>query len=623
MTSLSTPPSSASIVTASAVIDRSGVISSKEAATLWGLFSERVRRTPDRIAYRDYDPVTKAWRDHTWRAVATRIDRFRAALAEEGLMSGDRVALLLPNGIDWVCFDIAAHALGLVVVALYPHDSPANNAFILGHSDARLALLDTQARWRSLAGFCSVFPALERVWIHHNNAREPAAVTAGPLLHGLADVLAAETSVPPVVPVAPTALATLIYTSGTTGQPKGVMLSHFALLWNAEATAAIIPPLPDDVFLSILPLAHAFERTVGYYLPMMGGCTVAYARSAQDLRGDLVTVRPTVLLAVPNLFERMSAAIYANVKGNVVKRILLNLAASLGWRRVEAAQHRDGHLNFGDRLLWPVLNRFVATPVMAAFGGRLRVAVSGGAPLGPGIARFLIGLGLPLVEGYGLTEAAPVVAASALGDNVPGFVGHPLPNVDVQLSGRGELRVRSPSLMMGYWKDEAETARVLNAAGWLSTGDLAEVRGGRICIAGRLKEMIVLTIGEKVNPNAVEAEICRDALFEQVAVIGDGRPFLVALIVLNSAAWRRFAEESYAKPDRPNAPSVKAKVLAKVEKLLAGFPRYAQVRAVHLTLQPWTIEAGLLTPTLKIKRDILRNVFATEIEKLYNQRGYS
>ncbi len=183
--------------------------------------------------------------------------------------------------------------------------------------------------------------------------------------------------------------------------------------------------------------------------------------------------------------------------------------------------------------------------------------------------------------------------------------------------------MRSPSLMMGYWKDEAETARVLNAAGWLSTGDLAEVRGGRICIAGRLKEMIVLTIGEKVNPNAVEAEICRDALFEQVAVIGDGRPFLVALIVLNSAAWRRFAEESYAKPDRPNAPSVKAKVLAKVEKLLAGFPRYAQVRAVHLTLQPWTIEAGLLTPTLKIKRDILRNVFATEIEKLYNQRGYS
>jgi long-chain acyl-CoA synthetase len=311
------------------------------------------------------------------------------------------------------------------------------------------------------------------------------------------------------------------------------------------------------------------------------------------------------------------------VKGNVVKRTFLHLAASLGWRRVEAAQNPDRHLNLGDRLLWPLLNRFVAMPVMAAFGGRLRVAVSGGAPLGADIARFLIGLGLPLVEGYGLTEAAPVVAAATLGDNVPGSVGHPLPNVDFKLTERGELLVRSPSVMLGYWKDEAETARVLDAAGWLSTGDLAEISDGRIRIAGRLKEMIVLTIGEKVNPNAVEAEICRDALFEQAAVIGDGRPFLVALIVLNNAAWKQFAEENDATPGRPNAASVKTKVLAKVEKLLAGFPRYAQVRAVHLSLQPWTIEAGLLTPTLKIKRDILRSVFANEIERLYDHRGYS
>ena len=227
------------------------------------------------------------------------------------------------------------------------------------------------------------------------------------------------------------------------------MLSHFALLWNAEATAAIIPPLADDVFLSILPLAHAFERTVGYYLPMMGGCAVAYARSAQDLRDDLVTVRPTVRVAVPYLFERMCAAIRASVKGSVVKPTLLHLAASLGWQRVEAAQHPDRHFNFGDFLLWPLLNRFVAMPVMAVFGGRLRVAVSGGAPLGAGIARFLIGLGLPMVEGYGLTEAAPVVVAAALGDNVPGSVGHPLPNVDFKLSGQGELLVRSPSLMIG------------------------------------------------------------------------------------------------------------------------------------------------------------------------------
>ena len=595
------------------------IIGCNEAGTLWGLFSKRVRQTPDSIAYSDYNPVSNRWRDHTWRAIAARTDRFRAALAEQGLKPGDRVAVLLPNGVDWVCFDMAAHALGLVVVALYPHDSPANNAYILGHSDARLACLDTPARWQSLSEHCVAYPCLEHVWIREGTV-ELDAIAERPVVRRLADVLAGEGPVPPVASVTPSALATLIYTSGTTGRPKGVMLSHFALLWNAEASATIIPPRPEDVFLSILPLAHAFERTVGYYLPMMGGSAVAYARSAKDLGEDLVMVRPTVLLGVPRVFERMCAAIRANVENSVGKRILLRLAASLGWRRVELAQHPDRHLNLGVRLLWPPLHRFVVVPIMTAFGGRLRVAVSGGAPLGVGIARFLIGLGFPLVEGYGLTEAAPVVAATALGDNVPGSVGRPLPGVDVKLTIRGELLVRSPSVMIGYWKDEAETAQALDAAGWLFTGDIAEIRNGRIFVAGRLREMIVLSIGEKVNPNIVEAEIARDALFEQAAVIGEGRPFLAALILLNSAAWKRFAEENHEKPDRPNAPSAKIKLLARVQQLLGEFPRYAQVRAIHLTLQPWTIDAGLLTPTLKVKRDVLQRVFANEIEKLFGER---
>ncbi|MFI5012190.1 MAG: AMP-dependent synthetase/ligase, partial [Hyphomicrobiales bacterium] len=504
---ISTLRSSASMMTTSAIIG------CNEAGTLWGLFCKRVRQTPDSFACRDYNPVSDSWRNHTWRAIAARTDLFNAALVKQGLKPGDRAALLLPNGIDWVCFDMAAHALGLVVVALYQHDSPANNAYILGHSDARLVFLDTPARWQSLSAHCAAFPCLERVWVR-DGAAEPDIVAAGPIVRHLTDVLAGENPAPAVIPVPPTALATLIYTSGTTGRPKGVMLSHFALLWNAEASAAIIPPRPDDIFLSILPLAHAFERTVGYYLPMMSGSTVVYARSARELGADLVTIRPTVLLGVPRLFERMCAAIRGNVEGSVGKRILLRLAASFGWRRVESGQHPERRLNLGERLLWPLLYRLVVMPVMAAFGGRLRVAVSGGAPLGAGIARFMIGLGFPLVEGYGLTEAAPVVAATALGDNVPASVGRPLPGVDVKLTARGELLVRSPSVMIGYWKDEAGTTQALDAAGWLSTGDIAEIRNGRIFIAGRLKEMIVLSIGEKVNPNIIEAEIARDALFE-------------------------------------------------------------------------------------------------------------
>jgi long-chain acyl-CoA synthetase len=408
----------------------------------------------------------------------------------------------------------------------------------------------------------------------------------------------------------------LIYTSGTTGRPKGVMLSHRALLWNAQGSAAIVPPLRSDVFLSVLPLAHAFERTVGYYLPMVGGCAVAYSRSPQDLPEDLVAIRPTAMLGVPLLYQRMAIAVRAKTANNLIKQMLLRVAASIGWRRFEAGQHR-GKPGLAVRMVGPILDILVAKPVRAAFGGSLRVAISGGAPLDGEVARLLMGLGVPLVEGYGLTEAAPVVAANALDDNLPGSVGRLLKGVAAKLTGEGELLVRSPSTMMGYWKNDVETARVLDAEGWLSTGDAAEIIDGRIFIRGRLREMIVLSIGEKVNPSIVEAELTRDPLFSQALVAGDRQPFLVAVIVLNAGSWKRFAAENGLDPEQPNHPLSKIELLARVTALLSGLARYAQVRALHLTLQPWTIEAGQLTPTLKIKRDVVLRLFSREIDELY------
>jgi long-chain acyl-CoA synthetase len=593
-------------------------ISAHQAGTLWGLFRERVRRTPDDVAYSDYSPAEGSWRDHTWSMISERVDRFCAALARENIASGDRVAILLPNGIDWVCLDLAAHGSGLVVVGLYPHDTAASNAYILGHSDARLVLLDSEARWKSLWPSRSDLPSLERVWIRDAEV-SPVARGNGPIARRLADVLV--NAAPPLPhPAVPGDLATLIYTSGTTGQPKGVMLSHYALLWNAQAVAALVPPRRNDVFLSILPIAHAFERTVGYYLPMLGGSTVAYARSAQDMPEDLAAVRPTAILGVPLLYDRLSAAIWAKVTASVAKRNLLQMTISIGWRRFVATQHRAGP-DLAVRLLWPILKRYVAAPVLAAFGGRLRVTISGGAPLEQNVARMLIGLGLPLVEGYGLTEAAPVVAANGLDDNLPGSVGRPLAGVEVKLTSKGELLVRSPSIMMGYWKDDTARPRTLGRAGWLSTGDLAEINeDGRIFIRGRLREIIVLSIGEKINPNIVEAALSRDPLFEQAMVVGNSRPFLAAVIVLNADAWRLFAADKGLDPLQPNHPASKIELLARITSLLVALPRYAQVRAVHLVLEPWTIEAGLLTPTLKVKRDVVVSLFAREIDDLYAQR---
>lgn len=594
-------------------------ITARQASTLWGLFRERVRRSPAAIAYREYNRTEGGWRDYTWRAISGRVDRFRSALAQENITAGDRVAILLPNGIDWVSLDLAAHGSGLVVVGLYPHDTAASNAYILGHSDARLVLLDSEARWKSLWPFRFVFPSLDRVWIRDTRVSAAPSAT-GPIVRDLTDILANTREPPSQHPATPSDFATLIYTSGTTGRPKGVMLSHYALLWNAQASAAIIPTRRDDVFLSILPIAHAFERTVGYYLPLMGGCTIAYARSAQDLPEDLVTVRPTAMLGVPLLFERMSTAIWAKVAASVAKQGLLRMTASIGWRRFIAAQHRASP-GLAVRLFWPIFKRYVAMPVLAAFGGRLRVAISGGAPLDQDVARMLIGLGVPLVEGYGLTEAAPVVAANGLDDNLPGSVGRPLDGVEVKLTSQGELLIRSPSIMMGYWKDDAATARALDATGWLSTGDVAKIsEDGHIFIHGRLKEIIVLSIGEKVNPNVVEAELTREPLFEQAVVVGNRRPFLAAVIVLNADAWTLFAASKGLDPQQPNHAASKIEVLARITSLLVALPRYAQVRAVHLTLEPWTIEAGLLTPTLKVKRDVVVPLFAKEIRNLYATR---
>jgi long-chain acyl-CoA synthetase len=594
-------------------------IAVSEAVNLWGLFCERVRRSRSAIAYRDYDYAGADWREHSWEAMFARVERFRSALSRENLKPGDRVAILLPNGIDWVCVDMAAHGLGLVVVGLYPQDTADSNAYILGHCDARLVVLDSKARWASFRSFRAALPRLESVWITESGRKSAIDLLdpSGPAIRELAAVLAENASPPAPHPVAASDLATLIYTSGTTGRPKGVMLSHLAVLWNAYATLSAIPLRADDTFLSILPLAHVFERTAGHYLPMMAGCTVAYARSSQDLPADLKAVQPTAMLGVPLIFERMCAAVRGSVAGNAAKAKLLQSTIDIGWRRFVAEQRGDT-LGWGPRLAWPLLRRLVALPVLAAFGGRLRVVFSGGAPLELGTARMLIGLGLPVVEGYGLTEAAPVVAANRPGDNVPGSVGRPLDGIEVKLGPQGELLVHSPSIMAGYWKDDAQTKKAIDSDGWLATGDLAEIGAdGHVIIRGRVAEMIVLSIGEKVNPNVVEARITHDPLFRQAVVVGNRRPHLVAVIVLDADVWAGFAREHRFDPLQPNQEAVKVDLLASVNSLLADLPRFAQVRALHLTFDPWSLEAGLLTPTLKLKHERIVSLYGKEIEALY------
>jgi len=589
-------------------------IGAADARTVPGLFLLRCERTPDAEAYRQREP--EQWRAYTWRDVKREVGRWQRALAREPLARGDRVAVLARNGVEWVAFDIAAQALGLVVVPLYTTDNPGNIAYVLSDSGARLLFTDTLAHWRALVPLAGEFPSLERLVCLE--ASGPLERLAGVGISVVREWLPAEAADPEDRAGASQALATIVYTSGTTGRPKGVMLSHANLLANAQAVLDAIQGYREDVYLSFLPVSHTFERTVGYYVPMMAGSTVAYARSLQHLAEDLTAVRPTVLVSVPRIYERAYARIAAGLATRRVARALFDATVAIGWDRFEGRRRGPAAA-----LAWPFLRRLVAQRILEHFGGRVRIAVSGGAPLAPSLARVFIGLGLPLLQGYGLTEAAPVVTSNRLDDNVAHSVGLPLPGVELRLGAGDELLVRGPNVMLGYWQRPDATREAIDAEGWLHTGDKARIEGGRVYIVGRIKEILVLSTAEKVAPADLELAITEDPHFDQAMVVGEGMPYLAALAVLNRESWPGFARAAGVDPRDPGALAalgVVSGALARIERQLARFPSYARVRRVWLTLEPWTIENGLITPTLKLKRAELAQGFAGEIAQLYEQR---
>jgi long-chain acyl-CoA synthetase len=597
----------------------SDLISCAEAGTLPGLFRRRIERTPETVAYQQYDPAEKRWISYTWREVHLQYSRWLQALAGENLESGDRVAVILRNSVEWVCFEQAALSLGLVVVPLCTWDNPENIAYILTDSGTKLLLVSTAQQWEALAEHCAKLPALKHILCLE---KEEVTRTQHKIKFSHVTDWLPERPVAPVNRANdPHGLATIVYTSGTTGYPKGVMLSHLNILWNAEAVLKVNPGYREDVFLSFLPLSHTFERTVGYYVPMMAGSSVAYVRSSKDLAEDLLAIRPTVLISVPRIFERMYAKIQQQLKKKgALARFLFRWAEDVGWHCFEATQGRGRHANLVKRIIWPILHRLVAAKVLAGLGGRVRFAVSGGAPLQERLSRFFVGLGLPLVQGFGLTETAPVISANRLENNVPASVGEPLPGVEVKIEQNGELLVRSPSVMLGYWNRPEDTRAAIDDDGWLHTGDIAEILDHRIFIRGRLKEILVTSTGEKVSPVDLEKSIILDPLFKQAMVVGEGRPCLAALLVLNPAAWQVFASGLALDPEDPSSlqsPAAIKEIIKKIEVLLRKFPAHARLRSVYMTLEPWTVENGMITATMKLKRPEIERQFAEQIRKLY------
>lgn len=589
------------------------VIPQSDAPTLDRQFRERVRRSAGRVAYTDFDSAANCWRDYSWDEISLEVSRWQAALRSAGLNKGEHVGIRLRNCRHWVIFDQAALGLGLIVVPLYINDRADNANYVLEHAEVKFLLVETLREWQELEIAPGDTPSLDRVLVLQRcEAKPPRVICADEWLPESGNGLARDLT-------SPGETATIVYTSGTTGRPKGVMLSHHNLVSNAQCGLKSIAVTPEDVLLSFLPLSHTLERTVGYYIPLIAGARMVFNRSIDELAEDLRTVCPTVMISVPRIFERSYIEIKHKLEeGSAIGRYLFKATVRTGWARFEWRQGRGGWKP--GFLVWPVLDRLVAKQVRNRLGGRLRIVIVGGAPLPFMVARTFIALGVDLLQGYGLTETSPILSTNTLRQNRPETIGLPLHEVRLKLGEDDELLARGPNIMVGYWRNE-EAAEGAMLDGWLATGDQARIDAdGFLSITGRLKDILVLATGEKVPPADMESAIAEDALFDQSMVIGERMPYLSALVVLNRKIWAGIArgmglpvdDESVLRSDE-----VEKLLLGRIRKLIHEFPGYARIRRVTATLDEWTIEQDLITPTLKLKRPKLREKFQSDIDKMY------
>jgi len=593
--------------------------------SLPGMFfaqAERLGDKPFLVARRQ-----GAWRARSWRATAEDVLALAAGLAALGVGPGDRVALVAENRPEWAIADLAIMTVGAITVPAYTTNTVADHAHILSNSGARLAIVSAPAlAARVLAAAAQVPARPEVVVIDSPFVEAPAGITR----HRWDEVMArgrAEGDVAAlragVARLTRRHTACIIHTSGTGGVPKGVMQSHGSILHNCAGAARLVDDLnhgvaQDEVFLSFLPLSHAYEHTAGLYLPISIGASIHCADSIEQLAANMLEVRPTIMTAVPRLYETMRSRILKNLaKTKPAQRSLFSAALRLGGKRLE----QGGRLGPLDAIADRVLDRLVRDTVRARFGGRLKAFVSGGAPLSPEVARFFLSLGVTILQGYGQTEAAPVISVNRPGLVRPDTVGPVLDDVELRIAADGEIQVRGELVMQGYWQDPAATAAAIDPEGWLHTGDIGVIEAdGCLRITDRKKDIIVNSGGDNVSPQRIETLLTLQPGIAQAMVHGDRRPHLVALIVPEP---ERVVQ---ALGQRPGGvviehPSLKAEIAMAVEQVNAHLAPVERIRRFAVLAEPFSVENGLLTPTMKIRRHLIRESHAEILDGMYEERG--
>ena len=558
------------------------------------------------------------------RELADRVRRVAQGLAELGVKPGERIAILSENRPEWAIADYACLTSSLTDVPIYPNLPAEQAAYILRDAGAVAVFVSDAAQAAKIQSVRASCPAIRHV-ITFAAQRVPGADLT------LADVDARGAAVDHerrrneyrmrADSVKPDDVATLVYTSGTTGEPKGVMLTHDNLWSNVMASAVQVPFEGKDVGLSFLPLSHIFERMAGHYLMFHVGCSIAYAESMDTVPVDMQIVRPTLVLSVPRLYEKMYARVLENALagGGAKKRIFF-------WARRVAERWANVKLAGGEpkgllAMQYALAQRLVFSKLKARTGGRLRYFVSGGAPLAPEINKFFYAAGLVILEGYGLTETSPVIAVNTPTAFRIGTVGKPVPGVEVQIAADGEVLTRGPHVMKGYFNKPDATREALDADGWFHTGDIGELHDDFLSITDRKKELIVTAGGKKIAPQPIENRIKTNKYVSQAVVIGDKRKFPSVLVVPNWEQLERWAKiRNLLFNDRAQLlamPIVRAKMEKEVFGAFTGLARFETPKKLALLEHDFTIDRGELTPTLKVKRRVIDKTYKSVIDELY------
>jgi long-chain acyl-CoA synthetase len=561
----------------------------------------------------------KQYRPITYTELGRRVYALARALHELGVRKGDRVAILAENCPEWAITDWATLCLGAITVPIYPTLTAPQVGEILSDSEPKVLVVSDKKQLHKAR------EAVEGTGLNPQMiciASEGAGET--PTFEQMLNQLGAltESELRALVETSqPDDIITFIYTSGTTGEPKGAMLTHRNLISNIEAVLELIDWRPDDVFLSVRPLSHVFERMGGHFLPLDAGLTIAYAESLFTLANDMLEVKPTLMLGVPRFYASVMDRILASV------RQMPPLRQKLFYRTLEVGKVysrclREGHpVPLGIRLQHAILDKLVASKIRERVGGRLRYFVSGGAALPKEVAEFFHAFGILILEGYGLTETSPVLTVNP--PNAPRFgsVGKPIPGVEIKIAEDGEILARGPNIMLGYYKKPEATAAAIDSDGWFHTGDVGYMdKDGYLYITDRKKDIMVLANGKNVAPQPIENMLKQSELIQEAVVYGDGMSAPVALIVPNIDALRAFAKQQGIEATDDDAllnhDAVQKRFRQELERVNRELADFQRLKSFRLISKPFSIETGELTPTLKVKRRVVAEKYAHLLQEM-------